>query len=319
MYFLDLADEHIEAFKQAWGEIGDSIVVVGGDGLWNCHVHTNDIGAAIEAALDLGGRPRQIRVTDLFEEVADEHASARRSSSRRCRRASAPAASCRRSRPRSSPSAAATGSPSCSAQLGVQGIVTRRADDEPVDRRAARRRRARQRRPGRGPARTTRTSSRSPSRSTRLTAKTVRVVPTRSMPEGLAALMVYDPEATRRRNVAEMSRRRRGGRDRRGHPGGPRPAQPTAGPIADGRLDRASCAATASSPSRVDARRRRTALLEHLVDDERELVTVITGADADAGDTAALVGVARRRASRTSRSRCTTAASRCTRTSFGVE
>src|SRR5690606_9982111 len=36
--------------------------------------HTNDIGAAIEVALDLGGRPRQIRVTDLFEEVAEEHA-----------------------------------------------------------------------------------------------------------------------------------------------------------------------------------------------------------------------------------------------------
>ncbi|MBU6316716.1 MAG: DAK2 domain-containing protein, partial [Acidobacteria bacterium] len=74
MYFLDLADEHIQAFKEGWGAIGDSIVVVGGDGLWNCHVHTNDIGAAVEVALDLGGRPRKIRVTDLFEEVAEEHA-----------------------------------------------------------------------------------------------------------------------------------------------------------------------------------------------------------------------------------------------------
>src|SRR3954452_16139854 len=74
MYFVDLADDRIDEFKQSWGEIGDSIVVVGGDGLWNCHVHTNDIGAAIETALQLDGRPRQIRVTDLFEEVADEHA-----------------------------------------------------------------------------------------------------------------------------------------------------------------------------------------------------------------------------------------------------
>ena len=74
MYFLDLVDERIDAFKQGWGEIGDSIVVVGGDGLWNCHVHTNDIGAAIEAALKLDGRPKQIRVTDLFEEMAEEHA-----------------------------------------------------------------------------------------------------------------------------------------------------------------------------------------------------------------------------------------------------
>ena len=74
MFLCDLADERIEAFKQRWGEIGDSIVVVGGDGTWNCHVHTNDIGAAIEAALDLDGRPYRIRVTDLFEEVAAEHA-----------------------------------------------------------------------------------------------------------------------------------------------------------------------------------------------------------------------------------------------------
>ena len=45
MYFLDLPDERIEPFKHEWGEIGDSIVVVGGDGLWNCHIHTDDIGA----------------------------------------------------------------------------------------------------------------------------------------------------------------------------------------------------------------------------------------------------------------------------------
>ncbi|MFM9131971.1 MAG: DAK2 domain-containing protein, partial [Actinomycetota bacterium] len=74
MFFLDLEDSRAGEFKAAWGRIGDSIVVVGGDGLWNCHIHTNDIGAAIEAPIALGGRPRQIRVTDLFEEVAEEHA-----------------------------------------------------------------------------------------------------------------------------------------------------------------------------------------------------------------------------------------------------
>lgn len=69
MFFLDLADEHSDAFKAAWAEIGDSIAVVGGEGLWNCHIHTNDVGAAIEAALDAGGRPRDIRVTDLFDQI----------------------------------------------------------------------------------------------------------------------------------------------------------------------------------------------------------------------------------------------------------
>ena len=75
MFLCNLADANIDALKQGWGAIGDSIVVVGGDGMWNCHVHTNDIGAAIETALDLDGRPFKIRVTDLFEEIAAEHAS----------------------------------------------------------------------------------------------------------------------------------------------------------------------------------------------------------------------------------------------------
>jgi uncharacterized protein len=71
MYFLEAPDETISAFRDVWAGVGDSIVVVGGDGLWNCHIHTDDIGAAVEAALDVG-RPRQIRVTDLFEQVEEE-------------------------------------------------------------------------------------------------------------------------------------------------------------------------------------------------------------------------------------------------------
>ena len=71
MYFLEAPDESIDGFKNAWAAIGDSIVVVGGDGLWNCHIHTDDVGAAIEVALDIG-RPRKIRVTDLHEEVEEE-------------------------------------------------------------------------------------------------------------------------------------------------------------------------------------------------------------------------------------------------------
>ncbi|MGA3352542.1 MAG: DAK2 domain-containing protein [Acidimicrobiales bacterium] len=71
MYFLEAPDEALGAFKAVWAGIGDSIVVVGGDGLWNCHIHTDDIGAAIEAALD-AGRPRDIRVTDLLDQVEEE-------------------------------------------------------------------------------------------------------------------------------------------------------------------------------------------------------------------------------------------------------
>ncbi len=71
MYFLEAPDHTMRAFKEVWAGLGDSIVVVGGEGLWNCHIHTNDVGASIEAALD-AGRPRDIRVTDLAEQVEEE-------------------------------------------------------------------------------------------------------------------------------------------------------------------------------------------------------------------------------------------------------
>jgi hypothetical protein len=71
MYLLSAPDDSIEAFKEVWAGVGDSIVVVGGDGIWNCHIHTNDIGTAIEAGVD-AGRPHRIRVTDLDEQVEEE-------------------------------------------------------------------------------------------------------------------------------------------------------------------------------------------------------------------------------------------------------
>ncbi len=71
MFLLEADDDAVAQFRQAWDGIGDSIVVVGGDGIWNCHIHTDDIGSAVEAAID-AGRPRQIRVTDLAGEVEEE-------------------------------------------------------------------------------------------------------------------------------------------------------------------------------------------------------------------------------------------------------
>jgi DAK2 domain fusion protein YloV len=71
MYLLYAPDDSMHDFKEVWAGIGDSIVVVGGEGLWNCHIHTDDIGAAIEAGVD-AGRPQRIRVTDLAEQVEEE-------------------------------------------------------------------------------------------------------------------------------------------------------------------------------------------------------------------------------------------------------
>jgi hypothetical protein len=71
MYLLDADDTKMHAFREVWAGIGDSIVIVGGDGLYNCHIHTDDVGAAIEASLD-AGRPREIKVTDLADQVLEE-------------------------------------------------------------------------------------------------------------------------------------------------------------------------------------------------------------------------------------------------------
>ena len=69
MYLLDAPDEAIAPLRSALAPLGDSLVVVGGDGLWNVHVHVNDVGAAVEAGI-AAGRPHRIQVTHFAEQMA---------------------------------------------------------------------------------------------------------------------------------------------------------------------------------------------------------------------------------------------------------
>ena len=69
MYLLDATDAAIPGLRAALAPLGDSLVVVGGDGLWNVHVHVDDVGAAIEAGIE-AGRPHRVRVTHFAEQVA---------------------------------------------------------------------------------------------------------------------------------------------------------------------------------------------------------------------------------------------------------
>jgi DAK2 domain fusion protein YloV len=69
MYLLDADDGSVPALRERLAGLGDSLVVVGGDGLWNVHVHTDDVGAAVEAGID-AGRPHRIRVTHFAEQDA---------------------------------------------------------------------------------------------------------------------------------------------------------------------------------------------------------------------------------------------------------
>jgi DAK2 domain fusion protein YloV len=68
MYLLDAEDDAIPGLRARLQGLGDSLVVVGGEGLWNVHVHTDDVGSAVEAGND-AGRPRRIRVTHFAEQV----------------------------------------------------------------------------------------------------------------------------------------------------------------------------------------------------------------------------------------------------------
>ena len=69
MYLLDAPDETIAGLRERLAGLGDSLVVVGGDGLWNVHVHVDDVGAAIEAGIE-AGRPHRVRVTHFAEQIA---------------------------------------------------------------------------------------------------------------------------------------------------------------------------------------------------------------------------------------------------------
>jgi len=64
MYLLDAPEAAVDALRAALSGLGDSLVVVGGEGLWNVHVHVQDAGAAIEAGM-AAGRPYRIQVTSL--------------------------------------------------------------------------------------------------------------------------------------------------------------------------------------------------------------------------------------------------------------
>ena len=72
MFILNtLSEALIDNFKELWASLGDSIVIVGEDDTYNCHIHTDDIGASIEAGIQ-SGQVSNIRVTDLHEQVREE-------------------------------------------------------------------------------------------------------------------------------------------------------------------------------------------------------------------------------------------------------
>ncbi|MEP9364423.1 DAK2 domain-containing protein [Nocardioides sp. CN2-186] len=82
MYLLDADDDAVTTLKETLAPLGDSLVVVGGEGLWNVHVHVDDVGAAIEAGI-AAGRPHRVRVTHFADQIAEGRAGVSTRSGRR--------------------------------------------------------------------------------------------------------------------------------------------------------------------------------------------------------------------------------------------
>jgi DAK2 domain fusion protein YloV len=279
MYLLDAPDETIPALKEVWEGIGDSIVVVGGDGLWNCHIHTNDIGAAIEAAIDIG-HPHQIRVTDLAEQVEEE---------RWVRDAAAVGAGAGPGGGWAVPApvtgvvavVAGEGIGRIFRSLGVQRLVPGGQSMNPstaqlleaVD--------------SLGSAEVVLLPNNEniepvAKQVDALSGKTVRVVPTGSIVEGFAALLAYDPAAGVEENVAAMT-----ASARRVLPAAVtravRDADTEVGPVREGEwmgMSRRGVVSIGSGPAEAALR-----LLDQLLEPGHELVTVIEGEGSSAADT----------------------------------
>ena len=286
MFLLDAPDSSVDGFKQAWTEVGDSIVVVGGDGIWNCHIHTDDIGAAIEAGIAVG-RPHRIQITDLLDQAAEHTESI----------------------PVPAPAGAESGSPLAPTEItevdrcsvvavgagqGVEAILTSMGVSRVV----------------------AGGQSMNPSTAELLAAvdslpsghvvvlpnnkniipvaeqvdgeteRTVGVVPTRSVVEGISSLMAFSETATATGNVAGMAEAAatvtaaevtQAVRD----------ATSSAGPISTG--DWLGIGPDGIMAVESDAAAAATALLSAIIDDDHELLTVLTGADADEAATAAIV------------------------------
>lgn len=276
MYLLEAPDESLQPFREVWAGLGDSIVVVGGQGLWNCHIHTDDIGAAVEAALE-AGRPRRIRVSDLWEQVEEE---------RWVREAAGAGAG---AEPDPQPVRCAVvavctgdGIRRIFRSLGVHQVVSGGQSMNPstsdllaaID--AA---------PGEQVVVLPNNKNIVPvaEQAALLATKPVRVIPTPGIQEGFAALLEYDPEGDAEANQALMAESSLGvvaGEVTRAV----RASTCDAGPIAEG--DYLGLSRQGIEVVAADLPAAATRLLEQLIDaDHHEIVTIIAGEGAGAADT----------------------------------
>ena len=287
MFLLDAPDSSVDGFKQAWTEVGDSIVVVGGDGIWNCHIHTDDIGAAIEAGIAVG-RPHRIQVTDLLDQAAEHSESF-----------SAPAPPADDGGPSPLAPVEIAEADRCSvvavgAGGGVEAILTSMgvsrvvAGGQSMNPSTAELLAAVDSLPAGNVVLLPNNKNIIPvaEQVDGETERTVSVVPTRSVVEGIASLLVFSADNTAVHNATAMATAAaavtaaevtQAVRD----------ATSSAGPISAG--DWLGIGPAGITAVESEAAAAATALLSAIIDDDHELLTVLTGAEADEAATEAVV------------------------------
>ena len=289
MFLLDAPDPSVEGFKAAWQEIGDSIVVVGGDGIWNCHIHTDDIGAAVEAGIAVG-RPHRIQVTDLLEQAAEHSESFETPGQlQNLDDASSPPPAAAEITEADRCSVVAVGSgPGVVDILMSMGAHRVVAGGQSMNPSTAELLAAVDSLPSGHVVVLPNNKNIIPvaEQVDGETDRTVGVVPTRSVVEGIASLQAFPPGATAAQNSEAMAAAAASvthGEVTRAV----RAASSSAGPITKGDwlgIGPDGIAAVESGAVAAAA-----ALLDAVIDDGHELLTVLTGADADAADTEAIV------------------------------
>ncbi|MFD3326051.1 DAK2 domain-containing protein [Streptomyces sp. NPDC058701] len=185
IYLLEASEAAVADLRARLDGLGDSLVVVGGDGLWNVHVHVDDPGAAIEAGV-VAGRPYRIRITHF----GDERRRARGERAQRAVVAVVPGEGL----------AGLCGEAGATAVLARPGEVPAAA--ELLD--AIRRAHAREvvLLPGGAELRAVAVAA---AEQARADGVRVAVIPTRSAVQGLAALAVHDPDGSFDEDVVAMT------------------------------------------------------------------------------------------------------------------
>lgn len=269
-FLLRAPDGEIGALRRRLGEIGDALVIVGGSGLFNVHVHTNDL----DASLDIGraaGTVDAVRVSSLAAMVADcmaGQARAVQASEATCGMVAVAEGAGLMSAFRSLGAVVVAGGPGNNPSVAdlleaVEGgppggilLLANHPKAVPAAERAA-----------------------------EAASKRTVVIPTRSFVAGLSVATAFNPMRSLEENASDMREglaRARGGELARAG----RDAETPVGPVRKGQwVGMAEDEAVALSSSAAEAA---TALVRALADPDHEVVTLLLGAEAESRDRASV-------------------------------